>query len=139
MLSGDRSLASSLLFLGGFFYTSKFKDLFHVLIYFAGVWSLFHAVIYRSFLPCPFAPQLFNTPQSLDSTPPCVSGKISSILFTVLLVYTSLLMLMNWSMLSRCWKTCWKILCHISSTVIRNIEFGKPILCFYLLDAYVLG
>lgn len=38
-----------------------------VLIALAGLWSLFHADIYWSFLSCSLAPQFFDSPPSLDS------------------------------------------------------------------------
>lgn len=100
----------------------------------AGVWSLFHAVIYRNLLPCPFTPQLFDSSHSLDSAPPCVWGENVKWVACYLPFFFSLLLLLllSWTLFSRYWKTWWKILYHIWSTVIRNLEFGKAILCIII-------
>lgn len=65
----DLSLTFSL------FFVCQWLLLFMDLNSIAGVWSLFHAVIYRNLLPCPFTPQLFDSSHSLDSAPPCVWGE----------------------------------------------------------------
>ena len=62
----------------------------------AGLWSLFHADIYWSFLSCPLAPQFFDSPPSLDSAPPCVWGEVDLFL-SFLLIHYCLALIYSWT------------------------------------------
>ena len=49
---------------------------FKIIISLAGLWSLFHADIYWSFLSCSLAPQFFDSSPSLDSASSYIWGEV---------------------------------------------------------------